>query len=309
MLLVLTLLTMTLLVLAMLHSNGGILLTIIGALVALIPASDLAASVLNWDITHTFPPKLLPKIDLAEGVPAEACTMVVVPVILFDEATVDTLIDKLEIAYLANQDEHLHFALLGDFTDAEQEQVPGDQQILGVAGHMIEELNRRYSGGQPIRFHLFHSRALRAQPLHAFFQAIRASIPTRRRHRTCIRISLAKAFTQAKVCTTSTLSSRRLRIASLTKLYSATICLNRSLRARLWLAMWSFSMTIRLFTTRMRCASIAGLVAIGRLPDGSAAAYAMRMETRDRIAFRQFRVGKFWTTCAAVCSRRRSLCC
>ncbi|HYT50159.1 MAG TPA: glucoamylase family protein, partial [Pyrinomonadaceae bacterium] len=154
----LTALILTLLVLAMLQANAGVPIVITGALLVLIPASDLAINLLNWDITHTFPPKLLPKIDLAKGIPPEARTIVVVPAILSDEATVEKLIDKLEIAYLANQDEHLHFGLLGDFADAAQEHMPDDQRVLDAARHSIEELNRRYSTGQSVRFHLFHRR-------------------------------------------------------------------------------------------------------------------------------------------------------
>ncbi len=153
-----TALIMTLLIFAMLHAHVAVVITIIVTLLALVPASDLALNVLNWDITHVFPPKLLPKIDLAKGVTPEARTMVVVPAILPDEATIATLIDKLEISYLANQDEHLHFALLGDFADASSEQLPEDKSLIEAARLGIEELNGRYSAGESIRFHLFHRR-------------------------------------------------------------------------------------------------------------------------------------------------------
>src|SRR5438874_1462040 len=152
----LTALILFLFVFALLQGNAAIWITIVGALLALIPASDLAINVLNWDITHTFKPRLLPKIDLTKEIPPEARTMVVVPAILADEAIIATLIDKLEIAYLANQDEHLHFALLGSFADANSEKLPNDENIVEAARHGIEELNRRYSDGKPIRFHLFH---------------------------------------------------------------------------------------------------------------------------------------------------------
>jgi cyclic beta-1,2-glucan synthetase len=153
-----TLLFVILLVMALVYSGAGIAITIIGTVLALIPASDLIVSVVNWDVTHLFPPKLLPKLDLSKGIPNDACTMVVVPVILFDESTIETLIDKLEIAYLANRDEHLYFALLGDFADASTEEVPDDKQILEAAQHGIDVLNRRYSEDKTSRFHLFHRR-------------------------------------------------------------------------------------------------------------------------------------------------------
>jgi cyclic beta-1,2-glucan synthetase len=152
----LTALIMGFTVVAVWRAQPSLIMAAIAALVSLIPASDLALSVLNWDVTHVLEPKLLPKIDLSKGVPAEARTMVVVPVIFNDQATVAALVDKLEIAYLANQDEHLHFALLADFADAASEQMPDDREILESAKQGIEQLNSRYSADTPIRFHLFH---------------------------------------------------------------------------------------------------------------------------------------------------------
>jgi len=143
-------------VVALLQAGAGFVISAIAALLMLIPASELALSVINWDVTHVFEPHLLPKIDLSKGITSAARTMVVVPVILNDENTVAALLDKLEITYLANQDELLHFALLGDFVDAPSESMPNDREILECAKDGIEELNRRYSGGAPVRFHLFH---------------------------------------------------------------------------------------------------------------------------------------------------------
>ena len=155
----LTLLTALILAVAVIYalrSGASLLILAIAALVSLLPASDLALSVLNWDITHFFSPRLLPNIDLSKGIPAAARTMVVVPVIFNDQATVAALVDKLEIAYLANNDEHLHFALLSDFADGPTREMPGDQEILDSAIAGVEQLNQQYSAGQPIRFHLFH---------------------------------------------------------------------------------------------------------------------------------------------------------
>ena len=147
-----------LLVLAVLASGGGLAMVTFVALLALIPASELALSVLNWDVTHLFEPRLLPKIDLSHGIPATAQTIVVVPVIFSDLATIETLIDKLEVTYLANRDEHLYFALLGDFTDAEKPEMPSDKELLETAKLGIEGLNQRYKDGVAARFHLFHRR-------------------------------------------------------------------------------------------------------------------------------------------------------
>jgi len=49
--------------------------TVLTALLALIPASDLALTVLNWDLTHFFPPRLLPRMETADGIPEDATVL------------------------------------------------------------------------------------------------------------------------------------------------------------------------------------------------------------------------------------------
>ncbi|MCA1850705.1 MAG: carbohydrate-binding protein, partial [Acidobacteria bacterium] len=130
------------------------------ALLSLIPASDLAVGVLNWDVTHFFPPRVLPKLDASEGLHADARTMVVVPSIFAGESAVDELLSNLEIHYLANRDDHIYFALLGDYADATEEETATDAAILERALAGIEQLNKRHGGDGAARFHLFHRRRL-----------------------------------------------------------------------------------------------------------------------------------------------------
>ena len=132
------------------------------ALLSLIPASDLALSVLNWDVTHLFAPRLLPSMETKQGVPEDARTMVVVPTLFTGDATVKELLEKLEVHYLANQDEHLHYALLGDFADADAEETAADAALLDQALAGVEDLNARYGADSSAfkRFHLFHRKRL-----------------------------------------------------------------------------------------------------------------------------------------------------
>ncbi|HKG79582.1 MAG TPA: hypothetical protein VKA78_09185, partial [Pyrinomonadaceae bacterium] len=125
------------------------------AFLALIPASDLALTVLNWDLTHFFPPRLLPRMDTTRGIPEDAATFVVVPTIFMSESQVHELVERLEVHYLANQDTHIYFGLLGDFPDAETEETPTDSPLLAVAQSTIDALNRKRGED---RFHLFHRR-------------------------------------------------------------------------------------------------------------------------------------------------------
>lgn len=153
----LTALILSVVALAVYRGHPNVASIFVAALLALIPANDLAISILNWGITHTFRPRLLPKLDLSKSVPPNARTMVVVPVILSDDVAVAAMLEKLEISYLGNQDEHIHFAILGDFADANSESTAGDAEIVAAAVEGIANLNKRY-GGTPGRFSYFHRR-------------------------------------------------------------------------------------------------------------------------------------------------------
>src|SRR4030095_5637708 len=109
-------------------------------------------------ITHSLEPRLLPRMDTADGIPEQARTMVVIPTIFSSEENIRELLERLEIHYLANQDQYIYFALLGDFADADSENSPYDSLLLNAALDGIKALNQRYSQDQPFHFHLFHRR-------------------------------------------------------------------------------------------------------------------------------------------------------
>jgi cyclic beta-1,2-glucan synthetase len=156
---VFTALVLTLLVFYGLRSGAGAPMLLLVAALALVPASDLAVSFLNLDVTTFFKPRRLPKMDYSEGIPAGEEAMVVVPTLLTSEAGARELLTRLEVHHLANRDERLYFALLTDFADAAAEETPGDEALLELALGGVEELNARYGGGEP-RFFLFHRRRL-----------------------------------------------------------------------------------------------------------------------------------------------------
>jgi cyclic beta-1,2-glucan synthetase len=141
------------------HGAGDIELVLLALLLA-IPVSDLAVSATNRDLTFMTEPQVLPKLEFKDGIPPERRTMVVVPAMLTSEQNVRELIDHLEIHYLANQEENIHFALLTDFADAPQEHMPDDEALIEQAGAGVRGLNARYDNGRQDRFYLFHRRRL-----------------------------------------------------------------------------------------------------------------------------------------------------
>ena len=111
-----------------------------------LPASELALCFLNHTITLLVKPKPLPSMNMEDGTPADAKTMVVIPMLFTNTKQLGEILDNLEIHYLANQDPHLTFALLADYTDADSETTPNDRPLLNFALQRVNELNERYNG-------------------------------------------------------------------------------------------------------------------------------------------------------------------
>ena len=130
------------------------------ALLALIPATDLAIAIVHRDVTELMGPRRLAKLDLKEGIPPELRTLVVVPTMLTSPRGVGEQIEQLERHYLSNSEGDLAFALLSDWRDADAETLPDDEELLALAADGIERLNRVY-GPAPWdgpRFLLLHRR-------------------------------------------------------------------------------------------------------------------------------------------------------
>jgi len=126
------------------------------AIPAAILASQLGLSLLNWVATLSIAPRQLPRMDYSHGIPASARTLVAIPSLFASAQDVDELVESLEVRFLGNRDDHLHFALLTDFADADRETLPDDEALLRRAQRRIEALNERYADGRADRFFLFH---------------------------------------------------------------------------------------------------------------------------------------------------------
>lgn len=126
------------------------------ALLLLLPASDVAIAFVQRLTARLSPPRRLPRLEFGDSIPADERTMVIVPTLLSSVAEVQELVEHIEVLALGNLDPHIHFAILGDFTDAPERDMPEDEAILATAQEGIEALNRRLSEGRGDRFFLFH---------------------------------------------------------------------------------------------------------------------------------------------------------
>ncbi len=153
----LTFLILTALLAYALTNQGSPAQLIAVGLLGMIPASMVAVSLINTFITHTVPPHLLPKMDFSEGIPSDFATMVVIPSLLSDLEGIDFLLNQLELHYLRNKDPNLGFAILTDFSDAPEEHMPQDDDLLENTKEGISNLNKKYGRGEEDGpFYFFH---------------------------------------------------------------------------------------------------------------------------------------------------------
>src|SRR6185295_10727413 len=146
--------------LAQAHDGGARewLLVLCGAL-ALVGTSQLAVALVNWLVTLFATPLPLPRMDFSKGMAPGSRTLVVIPTLIATPQGVEDLAEALEVRFLANRDEQLHFALLTDFPDAKEEKLPQDGSLVELAARRIAELNEKYRGTDATAadiFFLFH---------------------------------------------------------------------------------------------------------------------------------------------------------
>ncbi|PZD94703.1 glycosyl transferase family 36 [Paenibacillus sambharensis] len=123
------------------------------------PASEWAVQTVHFAICGVTQSRPLLRLDYASGVPEDAATVVVIPVIWSQPEQVRDMAERLELHYLANRDPNIHYALLGDYKDADAEQTDLDSVMNETARSSIEALNRSY-GEAGTTFHVLQRRRI-----------------------------------------------------------------------------------------------------------------------------------------------------
>ena len=124
-----------------------------GAVLLLIPVSEVVKGLLDAVLLRVTKPRFVPRLALRRGIPPEGKTLCVIAALLTCPGDAHTLAARLEEYALCNRDagEQLLFGLLADLPEADMEHAPIDPAILRAARAEIEALNARYGG----RFYLF----------------------------------------------------------------------------------------------------------------------------------------------------------
>jgi cyclic beta-1,2-glucan synthetase len=138
-------------------AGGSLGWVLFSLFLTLIPALTIADSVVNWVVTHSIAPRVLPKLDFEKGVPDDCRTIVVIPALLAQTADVHSLFTQLEMHYRRNPDANLAYALLTDFADAETQHRPEDDALIQAALTRLQALNDTY---EQRPFYFFHRERL-----------------------------------------------------------------------------------------------------------------------------------------------------
>jgi len=128
-----------------------------GIALAVLPASVLGVTLVNWLVTLLSVPRRLPKLDFRRAIAPGCRTAIAIPVLVSKPEDAGGLARALEAHRLSNPDPLLQFVLLSDHADAQTRTLPQDAEVERALVEAIEGLNARYGdgrGGGP--FHLLH---------------------------------------------------------------------------------------------------------------------------------------------------------
>lgn len=124
------------------YFGGGFNLLL--SIIALVPSSQIAITVVNWSVGKIVKPKILPKLDLSKGIDDNMATLVVVPAIIESKERLSKLMEDLEVYHLANPNKNLYYAVLGDFGDSSSKEKIEEAYLLKYGEGIAKQLNNKY---------------------------------------------------------------------------------------------------------------------------------------------------------------------
>nr|WP_251860863.1 hypothetical protein [Clostridium sp. Marseille-Q2269] len=127
---------------------NNIYIMLLQFVILLIPSSEIIISILNWSLNNLTKPNFIPKLQLRDGIDDKASTVVVIPTLIGSIKRAKELIKDMEVHYLANKENNLYFAILGDFKDSKNEKEENDEEIVREMLKEVERLNNKYCKGK-----------------------------------------------------------------------------------------------------------------------------------------------------------------
>ena len=131
---------------------------ILFTILLLIPISEIVIQTIQYILGKVVKPKLIPKMELKNGISKENATFVVIPTIIKSKEKVQELFEKMEVFYLANKSPNLYFAVLGDCSESNMQEEKFDKEVEEEGLKQVARLNAKYleqSEGES-KFPIFH---------------------------------------------------------------------------------------------------------------------------------------------------------
>ena len=125
--------------------TSNLWISILTLIIFFIPISEVATQIIQYILSKIVKPKLIPKLDLMQGLSEEMATMVVIPTIVKSKEKVQELMRKLEVYYLANKSKNLYFTLLGDCSESDKREEDFDEEVIQEGKKLVNELNKKYN--------------------------------------------------------------------------------------------------------------------------------------------------------------------
>ena len=138
------------------NQTRSVLLWIITSILIYLPIEIIFMQILQYVLSKVIKPKLIPKMDLQNGVPKEEATFVVIPTIISKEEKLKEMMKKLELYYIANKSDNIYFALLADVTSGDKKEENWDEEISKLGVELAKKLNKKYPDDIFPKFHFVY---------------------------------------------------------------------------------------------------------------------------------------------------------
>ena len=135
-------------------------ISIIFILISLIPISQVVIQLIQYILSKTLEPKLIPKLDLYNKIPKDDATMVVIPTIISNKEKTKEMFRKLEVDYLANKSKNIYFCLLGDCKESKMKQENYDREVIKTGLEEVQKLNEKYGETEEDIFYFIYRKRI-----------------------------------------------------------------------------------------------------------------------------------------------------
>ncbi len=134
----------------------NLILSIISTILIYLPVEIILIQIIQYILNKIIKPKLIPKIDLQNGIPEESATFVVIPTIITKKEKLREMMKKLEVYYIANKSDNMYFALLADVSSGSKKEEDFDEEISKAGVEIAKELNKKYPDKLFPKFHFLY---------------------------------------------------------------------------------------------------------------------------------------------------------